>query len=49
MEAAGIEAIGRVFLIDRDGVLRTDSPAQLEAEIAELFRAEKQGRSGSKP
>ena len=36
-EAAGIQGVGRVFLIDRDGILRADTPTELETKIAELL------------
>jgi RNA polymerase sigma factor (sigma-70 family) len=36
-DTAGIEGIPRLFLIDRDGILRADSPAELEKEVSKLM------------
>ena len=37
-EAAGIESVPRVFLLDREGKLRADNPSNLEEEIAKLLK-----------
>src|SRR5215471_14436579 len=37
-EAAGIGAVGRVFLVDRDGILRADTASELETKIADLLK-----------
>ena len=36
--ASGIEALGRAFLIDRDGILRADTTSDLETKIADLLK-----------
>jgi thiol-disulfide isomerase/thioredoxin len=41
-DAAGIESIPRVLVIDRAGVLRIDGPQKLEEAIARLLRASQQ-------
>jgi peroxiredoxin len=43
-EASGIGSVPRLFLIDRDGILRADTAENLEKKVAELVkktRAEK--------
>jgi hypothetical protein len=37
-EAAGIRAVGRVFLVDREGILRADTPSELETKIADCLK-----------
>jgi alkyl hydroperoxide reductase subunit AhpC len=37
-EAAGIRAVGRFFLVDRDGILRVDTTSELETKIADLLK-----------
>jgi hypothetical protein len=37
-QAAGLESLPRILLIDREGKLRADTPANLEAEIDRLMR-----------
>ncbi len=38
-EVAGIGVLPRVLLIDREGILRADDPADLKAEVARLMKA----------
>jgi len=37
--ASGIRGVPRVLLIDRDGILRADGPANLEEQVAKLLAA----------
>jgi RNA polymerase sigma factor (sigma-70 family) len=41
-EAAGIGVLPRVLLIDREGILRADDPANLEKAVAKLIRGKKE-------